>query len=227
MQCRKALKPYWIPSVHGRTIWKELCWTTYPTAKRNNKVHSWILTPENRWIWRETYYSRYAVNRRRYTCILLLFKYNIRMYNLTTIIAQVTILLIPVGWEIPWVWVCWDGHGWAYYQDTKTILLCDNKENKGRNRVLNTNHEIGHYIHYNLITEKEWKSYQTEWAKSVKLGQSQFNRAYSMNNAMEWFADDVMYLMDDWYQSYLPAKEKAQRTKRIAIVKKILLRLSK
>ena len=83
MQCRKALKPYWIPSVHGRTIWKELCWTTYRTAKRNNKGHSWILTPENRWIWRETYYSRYAVNRRRYTCILLLFKYNIRMKQLT------------------------------------------------------------------------------------------------------------------------------------------------
>ena len=79
MQRRQALKPYWIPSVHGRTIWKELCWTTYPTAKRNNKVHSWILTPENRRIRRETYYSRYAVNRRRYTCILLLFKYNIRM----------------------------------------------------------------------------------------------------------------------------------------------------
>ena len=28
-------------------------------------------------------------------------------------------------------------------------------------------HEIGHYIQDNLITDKEWSDYQKEWEKSL------------------------------------------------------------
>lgn len=83
------------------------------------------------------------------------------------------------------------------------------------------NHEIGHYIQYNLLSKKEWDDYRKEYKKSKSLGSLQFNREYSMENEEEWFADDVMYIQE-WSNNKIASY---QHRKRIALVKKYLSKL--
>jgi hypothetical protein len=82
-------------------------------------------------------------------------------------------------------------------------------------------HEISHFIQDNLITAKEWESYQKEWAKSMAKGKTQFIRDYGMTNAKEGFAEDAMYIQSGRYKN----PRDPQIRKRVAIVRKVLNRL--
>lgn len=149
------------------------------------------------------------------------------------LLTQVTIMFLPFGSAIPQFpgHFCTGGEtaiNGYYNSDIKQVVICEDKNQgqKGRTTQLTINHELGHHVHFKLATPKEWEQYQIEWKKSVDMGADLFNRPYGTTNAMEGFADDFMYLNDDGYQSYLPAKKRFQREKRVRIVRKIIQRLT-
>ena len=126
---------------------------------------------------------------------------------------------------LPWMGTACGTWPYGGYYDNinKVVYVCELKDKADISNQMIVDHEVAHYIQDNLITEKEWTDYQKEWDKSMKKGSSQFLRDYGMTNAKEWFADDTMYIYEWKYK----INKDPQVRKRIAVVRKILNRLSK
>jgi hypothetical protein len=106
--------------------------------------------------------------------------------------------------------------------------MCAGKD--GKDSVVSKmvlHHELGHHIHFDMITAEEWKAYETEWKKSVDMGSGTFLRSYGMTNTMEGFADDFMYLQEGryFYSRWNSDPEVQQTLKRTDIVRKIAKKL--
>lgn len=144
------------------------------------------------------------------------------------LLTQVSILILPMGGIIEPLHTKCTGlegeYAGVYEKEKKLITMCagvDGKDSVASKMVLN--HELGHHVHFDLITEQEWKEYETEWKKSVELGSGTFLRSYGMTNSMEGFADDFMYLQEGRYFLNRYSKDPVvlQTIKRVDVVRKI------
>ena len=104
--------------------------------------------------------------------------------NIAEILASITVTLLPIGFMIPWTnYKCWDVGG--VYVNGK-VYVCE----VDSNREFYTLHEKGHYIYFNVLTEKQKKDYKTIYDKHYKKGLKAFYREYSYKSMEESFADD-------------------------------------
>lgn len=105
-------------------------------------------------------------------------------------------------------------NAWWYVHDSKIVYICEWL----RDQDFIMTHEYAHYVWYNFLSQKEKNAYIKQWKISKGIPNS-FDRDYSATNAEEWFADDVMYLLNtpDYLQySHL------QRKQRILLVQRII-----
>lgn len=141
---------------------------------------------------------------------------------IASILALVTIHVIPTWLMLPWMGTAcgtWP-YGWYYDTINKVVYACEVKNADVSSQMI-LDHEIGHFIQDNLITDKEWADYEKEWNKSIKKGTWQFLRDYGTVSALEGFSEDIMYIQAWQYKN----PRNPQVRKRIAVVNKILNRL--
>lgn len=131
--------------------------------------------------------------------------------TLETLASLVTIILIPIGWSLPWLGECGKPYGGGYDVKTSTAYVCDN-ENK-QVVEMEKYHEIGHHF-YSLLSVKE----KSEYSKLYERDKSKifnFYREYGRTNVEESFAEDVMGI----YMNIPPRQWQKQR---YLLIKKFL-----
>jgi len=104
--------------------------------------------------------------------------------TLETLASLVTIMMIPIGWSLPWLGECGKPYGGGYDVKTSIAYVCDN-ENK-QVVQMEKYHEIGHHF-YSLLSEKEKSEYSKLYEKD-KSKIYNFYREYGRTNVEESFA---------------------------------------
>jgi hypothetical protein len=122
------------------------------------------------------------------------------------LIPFITFVIIPFGFSIPDTYQkCGETAG-TYSHESKIIYLCDGVPG---NNEFYKQHEIGHYVWFNLLTDAQRAKYKIEFDKSKV-----FYREYS-KNLEEDFADNYALLQLKERQSY-------QLQKRINFIKSLI-----
>lgn len=111
-----------------------------------------------------------------------------RNSNLSSCRIMLTWLLIsviPYGMVVPWTpYIC--NYQWLYIDSMKTAFIC----NSWKDNTYTIAHETGHYVWFQLYTDKERKWYLKLYQKAFKKGIGAFPTAYAMTNVEESFAED-------------------------------------
>lgn len=105
--------------------------------------------------------------------------------TITYLTSLITIVMVPFGWMV-WEYKCWD-IGWNYNLWTKVISLCEWVE---WDTEFYKNHEISHYLYFNLLSNSQKEQYHKEYEKAKKQGIWSFYRQYAMDSEIEDFADN-------------------------------------
>lgn len=110
--------------------------------------------------------------------------------------TQLTIIMLPIWWSVPWLWTCFSGPGWwwGYVQETTTVYVC-------RDGIHDTtfieNHEIAHHFWFKLLTQEERDQYEVLFKKHFEK-KNAFYREYSKTNPWEDFADNFAIIQWQW-----------------------------
>ena len=125
------------------------------------------------------------------------------------ILPLITFIIIPFGFSIPDSYhKCWEVVA-SYSHESKIIYLC---EWVTGNKEFYKQHEIGHYVWFNILTNEQRAKYKVEFNKSTV-----FYREYS-KNLEEDFADNYALLQIKERQTY-------QLQKRINLIRKYIWEL--
>jgi hypothetical protein len=103
-------------------------------------------------------------------------------------------MVIPPWLMLQWVAVkCGESNIWGVYIDSSnSIYVC-----KDPHTEFYTNHELGHHVWFDILTEEERKEYTELYEKAKKKGIRFFYREYSRTTVLEDFADNFALMVQE------------------------------
>jgi len=127
---------------------------------------------------------------------------------LSTILASLSIIILPVSGSIPTLGDCNQWYSVGYDEKTSTVYVCYSANEKEVEFV--KWHEIGHHYWFKFLTQKQRDDYTKLYEKDLKNGK--FYRDYGKTSAVEDFAENF---------AVITTKTK-HNNKRLAYIRKLL-----
>lgn len=105
---------------------------------------------------------------------------------LATILASLSIIILPVSGSIPTLGDCNQGYSGGYDAETSTVYVCYSANEKDVEFV--KWHEVGHHYWFKFMTQAQRDEYTKLYKRDLKKGK--FYREYGKTSAVEDFADN-------------------------------------
>ena len=122
-------------------------------------------------------------------------------HNMQSLWSLITYVNIPIGWSIPWLWVCHQPYAGWYAKSIATIYVCDHAVQIVADQT--RFHETGHHLYESILTQQEKDEWEKLFVRHKRMWLSHFNREYSLTNSNECLADDIMTMWISWKRNKL------------------------
>lgn len=149
---------------------------------------------------------------------------------ITYLKTKINVTVLPEQWQIPGLWICFKPYAWWYDWNSNQLWVCTNTTwaalwTPTSNFILW--HELWHFVNDEYLTELEKTQYADLWTKSMAAWKETFQREYWTTAIVEWFADDMAYILQWSFTTYIKPKQRSIRARRILLVRRIIRRLEK